>query len=165
MRTTALSPLFRQSVGFDRFHDLFERSLLEGRSNVSNYPPYNIEKTGDEKYIITLAVAGFSEDDITIISQENTLTISGKIDAKDQRKDKQYLHQGIAARAFETRFSLADHVKVHSADLQNGLLKIYLLREVPEKAKAKMVGINSNQATNNGNNTKIAASLAEKDVN
>jgi molecular chaperone IbpA len=135
-----LTPLFRRTVGFDRFNDLFE-SALRNPDSVDNYPPYNIEKTGDDEYRIVMAVAGFSGKDISIVTHRSELKVIGKIEDKGDG-GIEYLHRGIATRAFERTFSLADHVKVVEADLRAGLLSIRLVREVPEDAKPKVIAIN-----------------------
>jgi molecular chaperone IbpA len=135
MRTYNLTPLFPYSVGFDRFDKLFE---TVGGRDVS-YPPYNIVKAGDDQYRITMAVAGFSEDDLEIVSKENVLTVRGKVnEAKEQVT---YLHRGIGTRAFEHTFQLADYVKVKGATLKDGLLDIELQREVPEEMKPRKIAI------------------------
>jgi molecular chaperone IbpA len=141
MRLVDFAPLNRSSVGFDRLFDLIENAThLE---QVNTYPPYNIEKTGDDAYRITLAVAGFDQEELAITSQPNLLIVSGR---KAQDDSGEYLYQGIAGRAFERRFSLADHVRVTGAALRNGLLAIELAREVPEAAKPRRIEIaNSNQ--------------------
>ena len=138
MRSFDLSPLFRYSVGFDRLDDLFE-TAFRGTQETS-YPPYNIVKTGQDAYRITLAVAGFSPDELEMVVKENLLTVRGTgNDASDQQVT--YLHRGIAQRAFEHRFQLADHVKVSGANLANGLLDIELVREVPESARPQQIKI------------------------
>lgn len=136
MRNVDLSPLFRYSVGFDRLDQLFDAAFRNAQDNT--YPPYNIVKTGDDSYKITLAVAGFGEDDLEIVVKENLLTVKGKGAEAD---DAVYLHRGIGRRAFEHRFQLADHVKVTGADLVNGLLDVQLVREVPEAMKAQEIKI------------------------
>lgn len=138
MRSFDLSPLFRHSVGFDRLDELFETAFRNGAQE-SSYPPYNIAKTGDDTYRITLAVAGFGEDDLEIISKENLLTVRGK--GADADKETAYLHRGIAKRAFEHRFQLADYVRVNGADINNGLLDIDLVRELPERMKPQQIAI------------------------
>ena len=138
MRQYDLSPLFRSTVGFDR---LF--SMLDGMSSVDNgngYPPYNIELTGEDTYRITMAVAGFAEDDLSIETTENLLTVKGE-KAKEPEEGIEYLHRGIAARAFERRFQLADHVIVTGANLENGLLHLALKREIPETKKPRRIEI------------------------
>ena len=132
-----LSPLFPYSVGFDRLDKLFETAFA-GRD--TSYPPYNIARTGEDQYRITMAVAGFGEDDLELLAQENVLTVRGK--ASEPENGVTYLHRGIARRAFEHRFQLADHVRVAGARLANGLLDIELVREVPEAMKPQKIAIN-----------------------
>ena len=141
MRSVDLSPLFRYSVGFDRLDELFDTAF---RSNAQDnaYPPYNIVKTGDDSYKITLAVAGFGEDDLEIVAKENVLTVQGRGAETD---DAVYLHRGIGRRAFEHRFQLADYVKVTGASLVNGLLDIQLVREVPEAKKPQQIKIGASK--------------------
>ena len=136
MRSFDFSPLFRSTVGFDRMASLLDSA---GRLEDTGYPPYNIEKTGPDAYRITMAVAGFAPDELSVVAQANQLTITGKT----QRDDGQakYLHRGIAARAFERRFDLADHIKVSGASLDNGLLSVELVREVPEAMKPRTIRI------------------------
>lgn len=138
-RSFDLSPLFRQAVGFDGLSRVLE-SALKLEETAPNYPPYNIEKQSDDAYRITLAVAGFGMADLNIVAQQNTLNISGK-QLKDEKAENTFLHRGIAARAFERRFQLADHMKVTTARLENGLLHIDLVREVPEAAKPRSITI------------------------
>lgn len=140
MRSFDLSPLFRSSVGFDHLSRLMDSALRVDESALS-YPPYNIERTGDDTYRVTMAVAGFGEDDLSIVSQDNQLTISGKL-AKNE-EDKSFLYRGIAGRAFERRFTLADHIKVAGASIANGLLHVDLVREVPEAMKPRSIKINA----------------------
>jgi molecular chaperone IbpA len=137
MRSVDLSPLFRYSVGFDRLDQLFDTAFRNSAQD-NAYPPYNIVKTGDDAYKITLAVAGFGEDDLEIVAKENLLTVQGKAAEAD---DSVYLHRGIGRRAFEHRFQLADYVKVTGANLANGLLDIQLVREVPEAKKPQQIKI------------------------
>ncbi len=138
----SLAPLFRSSVGFDRFNDLFETALRNEPG--SSYPPYNVEKHGDDQYRIVIAAAGFQEDDLELQVEKGVLTVSGgKRDT--QAESVTYLHQGIAQRAFKLSFRLADHIEIKAADLSNGLLSIDLLRVVPEEAKAKRIPINGTQ--------------------
>ena len=139
MRTHDLSPLFRHSVGFDRMQRLLN-TASEWDSNAQAYPPYNIEQVDSDQYRVTVAVAGFGPDDLDITAKENTLTITGKLDGSDD-KDVTYLHHGIAGRAFERRFEVADHIKVTGADLNNGLLSVDLVREVPEEKKPRKISI------------------------
>ncbi|HCR85785.1 MAG TPA: heat-shock protein [Alphaproteobacteria bacterium] len=140
----SLTPLFRSSVGFDRFNDLFE-SAFNGVDNVPNYPPYNIVKQGDDKYEITLAVAGFKDKDVQIVANGNSLTVTGKVEEKTSKEDDKdgahFLHRGIATRSFERKFSLADHVVVKEAALQDGLLQIKLERIVPEELKPRIIPV------------------------
>jgi molecular chaperone IbpA len=141
MRTFDLAPLYRSTVGFDR---LF--SMLDGFESTPGYPPYNIERTGENDYRITVAVAGFGESDLTIEAKENTLTIKGAKQDKDEQKNADVLYQGIAARAFERVFQLADYVQVKGARLENGLLHVDLVREIPEAKKARQIPIGNGQA-------------------
>lgn len=140
MNTIDLTPLYRNSVGFDRLANLLDTALRS--DNVSTgYPPYNIEVTGEDHYRISLAVAGFSADEIDIEVKENMLTVSGK--KGDDIADRQYLHRGIATRGFQRSYQLADYVRVDSADLKDGLLHIDLVREVPEAMKPRRIEIRS----------------------
>jgi len=139
MRSYDLSPLFRSSVGFDRWSNLFDTALRAGNNSVG-YPPYNIEKLGDDSYRITVAVAGFGEDDIEITAQENLLVVAGKL-GEPREDGVTYLYRGIATRAFERRFSLADYVEVTGAMLVNGVLTIDLAREMPEAMKPRHIAI------------------------
>jgi molecular chaperone IbpA len=136
-----LAPLFRSTVGFDRLASLLDTA---GRvdEQTSSYPPYNIEKLTDDTYRISMAVAGFGPQDISIVAQPNSLIVTGKIakDAADKSEGK-FLHRGIAARAFERRFELADHISVTNASLENGLLHVELQREVPEAMKPRIIEI------------------------
>lgn len=143
MRDFDFSPLYRSTVGFDRLARLFDTASDLDRGG-STYPPYDIVRLDEHDYRITMAVAGFAEDEISIESKENTLTISGQ--KKEQDEDKTYLHRGIAARTFERRFELADHVIVTGASLQNGLLHVELVRQIPEEKKPRRIEI-SNGAT------------------
>jgi molecular chaperone IbpA len=141
MRSYDLSPLFRTTVGFDRL-----ARLVDGATRVEDasagYPPYNIEKLGEEEYRVTMAVAGFTADEIDITVHENTLTVTGQAKQADGPAT-QFLHRGIARRAFERRFQLADHIKIKGAALNNGLLDIELVREVPEQLKPRKIEIGS----------------------
>lgn len=136
-----LTPLFRSTVGFDRVSRLLESALNDNGNTAAPYPPYNIEKVSDDEYRIVMAVAGFGDDDITITVKENTLFVEGRIADKDE--DVRYLHRGIAGRAFERRFDLADHIKVDGAALENGLLVLELRREIPEALKPRTIDIKS----------------------
>ena len=140
MRTFDLAPLYRSTVGFDR---LF--SMLDGFEAAPGYPPYNIERTGENDYRITVAVAGFGENELSIEAKENTLTIKGAKQAKEEQNGE-VLYQGIAARAFERVFQLADHVQVKAASLENGLLHVDLVREIPEAKKPRQIPIGNGKA-------------------
>jgi molecular chaperone IbpA len=135
MRHVDFSPLYRSTVGFDRLFTMLDNS---GQS----YPPYNIERTGEDAYRISMAVAGFSEDEISIEAHRNVLTVKGER-AEEKAEGREFLHRGIAARAFERRFQLADHVEVDGAELKNGLLHIDLKRNVPEEMKPRRIEIAS----------------------
>jgi len=138
------SPLLRSMIGFDQMARSLENSL---GAQSSGYPPYNIEKSGENEYRISMAVAGFGLDDLDITVENNLLTVKGE-KREDSKKDTaQYLHRGIATRAFEQRFSLADHVEVKDASIDNGMLHIDLVREVPEKMKPRKISINVNNET------------------
>jgi molecular chaperone IbpA len=139
MNSFDLSPLYRTAIGFDRLADMLSNaSRVEGTS----YPPYNIEARGEDQYRITMAVAGFSEGDLDIVSEQNTLTISGgKSSDKENAEEREFLYRGIATRSFERRFQLADHVRVEAASLENGLLHIDLKRELPERMKPRRIEI------------------------
>ena len=143
MPTFDLSPLFRSTIGFDRMSRLLDAAMRADESAPS-YPPYNIEVMGEDAYRITMAVAGFGESDISITAQENSLVISGKLAKSDE--ERKFLYRGIAGRAFERRFELADHIKVAGASLQNGLLHVDLVREVPETMKPRSIKIETKAA-------------------
>ncbi|MCG8542909.1 MAG: Hsp20 family protein [Alphaproteobacteria bacterium] len=138
MRTYDFSPLFRSSIGFDRLARVVDGLAGE---QAPAYPPYNIEKTGDDSYRITMAVAGFGDDDLEIRTQENKLVISGRREKAEDHDERTFLHRGIAERTFERQFSLADHIKVSAANLENGLLHVDLVREVPEAMKPRTIDI------------------------
>jgi molecular chaperone IbpA len=140
MRTFDLAPLYRSTVGFDR---LF--SMLDGFESTPGYPPYNIERTGENDYRVTVAVAGFGENELSIEAKENTLTIKGNKQVKEEQNGE-VLYQGIAARAFERVFQLADHVQVKNASLENGLLHVDLVREIPEAKKPRQIPIGNGKA-------------------
>ena len=144
MRTFDLAPLYRSTVGFDRLFSMLDQA--SGFDGGSTYPPYNIERTGENAYRITLAVAGFAESDISIEAKQNTLTIKGEKQAKTDDKKGEVLYQGIAARAFERVFQLAEHVEVKGAALENGLLHVDLVREVPEAMKPRQIRIGNGSA-------------------
>jgi molecular chaperone IbpA len=139
MRTFDLAPLYRSTVGFDR---LF--SMLDGFEAAPGYPPYNIERTAENEYRVSVAVAGFAENELSIESKENALTIKGSKQAKDEQNGE-VLYQGIAARAFERVFQLADYVQVKAATLENGLLHVDLVREIPEAKKPRQIPIGNSQ--------------------
>ena len=136
------SPLFRSTIGFDRLTRLVDAATRVDSASLG-YPPYNIEKTGEDAYRLTMAVAGFSPNELDITVQENLLLVTGK-SQKDEAANR-YLHRGIARRAFERRFSLADHIKVVGASLDNGLLHVDLVREVPEAMKPRQIPIAGSQ--------------------
>lgn len=140
MRTQDLSPLFRASVGFDRVADMLDRVMTQD-VGTSTYPPYNIEKTGENAYRISVAVAGFTGDELAIEQRENALVVSARKEKDDSARS--FLHRGIATRAFEKRFTIADHVKVTGATHENGMLHIDLVREVPEALKPRRIEITS----------------------
>ena len=150
MRHFDLSPLYRQTVGFDRLFNLLDQA--GGVDSASTYPPYNIERTGENAYRVTLAVAGFSREELSIETRENTLAIKGSKEQTGPAEGREILHQGIAARAFERRFQLADHVVVTGASLVNGLLHVDLVREIPEAQKPRRIEIGA---------TELAAKVVE----
>ena len=138
MRTFDPTPLWRSTVGFDRLVDLLDQSTHW--SGEDNYPPYNIERTCEDRYRISLALAGFSPDEVSITAEQNVLTVEG---AKSQKAETEYLYQGISARPFRRIFNLADYVQVKDASFEDGLLKIELVRELPEAMKPRRIAINS----------------------
>jgi molecular chaperone IbpA len=138
MRNFDLAPLYRATVGFDQMADLMDRVLTD-TSSTPSYPPYNIEKTAEDAWRISIAVAGFSEDDLSVEVRENALYVSARKAAEEEGKT--YLHRGIANRAFERRFALAEHVHVTAASHVNGMLHIDLVREVPEALKPRRISI------------------------
>ena len=140
MRTFDLSPLFRSTVGFDRLSRLMDAATRIDDSSLS-YPPYNIERTGENDYRITVAVAGFAEPELSIEVMENALTIRGDKQTKTDEHKSETLYQGIAARAFQRVFQLADFVQVKGASLENGLLHVDLVREIPEAKKPRQIAI------------------------
>ena len=154
MRHVDFSPLYRSTVGFDRLFSLLD-NMGQPEQSAPAYPPYNIERTGDDQYRITMAVAGFSEADIEIEAKENTLLVKGN-QATEEKSEGEMLFQGIAARNFERRFQLADHVEVRAANLENGLLHITLVREIPEAMKPRKISISS------ANSKQIDAKPAKK---
>ena len=137
MRTNFdFTPYRRSTVGFDRLFDMLESGASAGAAD--NYPPFDLERRSDDEYRITLAVAGFGSDEIDIVAQQNLLIVSGR---KREDDERQYIHRGIATRAFERRFGLADYVQVKNADLRDGILAIDLVREIPEEMKPRKVEI------------------------
>ncbi len=142
MHNFDLSPLFRTSVGFDRLNNLFDAALHIDEA--PSYPPYNIEKLDADRYSITMAVAGFGEADVEVLVKDNTLTVNGKIG--DAEEAKSYLYRGIAGRAFNRSFQIADHIKVTGAELDNGLLHIELIREIPEEMRPRRIAIGNSKA-------------------
>lgn len=145
MRTIDLTPLYRSSVGFDRMASMLD-TMMSAEGGPS-YPPYNIEKTGETDYRITLAVAGFTPDDVTIETKQGDLVITGSKTPNDESDAAQYLHRGIAERAFERRFKLADHVRVTGARMENGLLHVDLVREIPEALKPRRIAIETDSVS------------------
>ncbi|AJD44703.1 Hsp20 family protein [Rhizobium sp. SEMIA 4085] len=135
------APLYRSSIGFDRVFNLLNNA--QRFQAVDTWPPYDIVKAGEDEYRITMAVAGFAEEDLSVTHERNVLVIAG---AKPDKEDMQYLHHGIAGRSFERRFELADHVKVLGASLKNGLLSVELKREIPEEMKPRRIAIGMNEA-------------------
>ncbi len=159
---TLTTPLMRRTVGFDRFNDLFESILNEGGDKSDNYPPYNIEKLGDDDYRITMAVSGFSLDDLEVILHDGELRVSGQIKSNQESEHAVYLHRGIANRSFVKTFRLADYIQVVDAKMDNGLLVINLRREVPEEKKPRMIAINSADATVDKNKKAIENRQSKK---
>ena len=141
MRTFDFSPLYRSTVGFDQLQSLLDSVTRD--ASQPTYPPYNIERLGESDYRITMAVAGFAEKDLTIEVKQNVLTISGK---RAEPEASNYLYQGIAGRSFERRFQLADHVEVKGAHLENGLLHVDLVRQIPEQMKPRQIEISTGGA-------------------
>lgn len=144
MRTLDFAPLYRSTVGFDHLSSLLD-SVNRGETNQTSYPPYNIELTDKDQYQITMAIAGFEEGELDIQTEKGTLTVVGQ-KAGEEATGRNYLHKGIAARNFERRFQLADHVEVTTARMAHGLLYIELVREIPEAMKPKKITIGSEQA-------------------
>jgi len=155
MRQVDFSPLYRSTVGFDRLFNIFD-SLTQPES-AQSYPPYNIERLGENSYRISMAVAGFSSDDIEIEAHHNQLTIKGDKQAEDADNERDFLYRGIAARAFERRFHLADHVDVAGAELKNGLLHIALKREIPEELKPRKIAIKAANSSDSKKTLNIEA--------
>ena len=141
MTTLDFSPLFRTAIGFDRMARL--ANSAQDTASAQSYPPYNIERTGEDSYRLTMAVAGFSEDEIELVVRENTLVVIGRVKAEEPKAE--LLYRGIAGRAFERRFTLADHIVVDDAALKNGLLHVGLKRVVPEALKPRRIAIGASQ--------------------
>ena len=146
MRTYDFSPLFRSTIGFDRLTNIMDAAMRQNDVTES-YPPYNIQKTGENAYCITLAVAGFSEDELEIISHDGNLVIEGRVKPNEENSENIFLHRGIAGRAFKRSFQLADHIKITGANLSNGLLNVELVREIPEELKPRKIEISSSPKT------------------
>jgi molecular chaperone IbpA len=142
MRSYDFAPLWRSTIGFDRLFDLVETAQRAGEDN---YPPYNIERLADDRYQIALAVAGFAPDEISVTAEQNVVTIEG---GKNDKAEREYIYRGISARPFKRQFNLADYVQVKSAAFDNGLLKIELVREVPEAMKPRRIPIDGGPAGN-----------------
>ena len=140
MTTIDLSPLYRSSIGFDRMGSLLDSAMRSQKASVG-FPPYDIESTGDNRYAITLAVAGFDESELELQVENGVLLVRGK--KADESEEKSYLYRGIANRSFERKFNLADHIEVSGADLKNGLLTISLVKEIPEAMKPRSIAINN----------------------
>jgi molecular chaperone IbpA len=139
MNALDFSPLFRTAIGFDRVARLLDGAVRQ--TEATSYPPYNIEVTGEDSYTLTLAVAGFAPDEVELVVRDDTLTVSGKAAQSEHDAQRRFLHRGIAGRAFERRFVLADHLVVQGARMENGLLHVALKREVPEALKPRRVAI------------------------
>jgi len=146
MRNIDLSPLWRSTVGFDRLFNLLDDA--HRYVGEDNYPPYNIERTGEDEYRICLAVAGFRPDEVTVTAEQSVLTVEGR---KTEKGEHAYLYQGISARPFRRQFNLADYVQVKGASLENGMLQIELVREIPEAMKPRKIEITSSSGSRNDN--------------
>ena len=142
MRNYDLTPLFRSMIGVDQMNTMLE-SALRGPANETNYPPYNIEKLGEDEYQVTMAVAGFGEEDLEIVTENSSLVIRGRIERESDEAEREFLHRGIATRSFEQKFRLAEHIRVTGASMQNGLLMVELVREIPEALKPRTIEINA----------------------
>ena len=156
MRTFDFAPFYRSTVGFDRVFSTLDQ-LIGVDGSVPGYPPYNIERSGENAYRISVAVAGFTDADLSIETKENRLTIRGEKQNNDEEKTGDVLYQGIAARSFERSFELADYVKVKGASLENGLLHVDLVREIPEAMKPRAIPITSSSKLLEVKPTKVAA--------
>lgn len=155
MRSFDLTPLYRNTVGFDRLFSLLDTG--SGVEGAPTYPPYNIERTGENEYRVTVAVAGFTADELSIEAKENSLTIRGEKVAQDASERGEILYRGIAARAFERRFQLADHVEVRGARLENGLLHVELVRNIPEAKKPRTITISTPGSETQGITARVGA--------
>lgn len=142
MRTYDFTPLWRSTIGFDRFFDLVDAAQHAGSDD--NYPPCNVERLGEDRYQISLALAGFAPDEITVTAEQNVLTLEGR---KVEKTQREFLHQGISSRPFKRQFNLADYVQVKGATFDNGLLQIELIREIPEAMKPRRIAINGSSAS------------------
>jgi len=156
MNTIDLTPLYRSTVGFDRLASLLDTTLRN--QNTNGYPPYNIEVTGDNRYGVTLAVAGFARDEIDIQVENGVLAVVGRKEKSDA--DRNYLYQGIATRSFERKFNLADHVEVTGASLDNGLLTISLVKEIPEAMKPRKIQIQGERPALDQNSAEVTDNAA-----
>ena len=157
MRQVDFTPLYRSTVGFDRLFNMFD--TLSQPEGAQSYPPYNIERLGESSYRISMAVAGFSVDELEIEAHRNQLTIKANKTQQNDDKESEFLYRGIATRAFERRFQLADHVEVVGAELKNGLLHIELKREVPEEMKPRRINVHI--ANNNSTNVETSSKTIE----
>ena len=153
MSTFDLTPLYRTAIGFDRLADMLSNAA---RVDSGGYPPYNIESLGEDRYRITMAVAGFAENELDLVSERNTLTVSGNKQDAERSEGGEMLYRGIATRSFERRFQLADHVEVVGAKLENGLLHIDLRRELPEQMKPRRIEIGSGRLISEDGEAKAA---------
>ena len=153
MNRIDLTPLYRSSVGYDRFGSLLDAASQSEKAS-TGYPPYNIEVVEENSYAITVAVAGFKESELDLQVEKGVLTVRGQKQVLESAKN--YLHQGIANRSFERKFNLADHIEVVNADLADGLLRVHLIKEVPEAMKPKSIAINGNQAKAIAHKDKVA---------
>ena len=153
MNRIDLTPLYRSSVGYDRFGSLLDAASQSEKAS-TGYPPYNIEVVEENSYAITVAVAGFKESELDLQVEKGVLTVRGQKQTLESAKN--YLHQGIANRSFERKFNLADHIEVVNADLADGLLRVHLIKEVPEAMKPKSIAINGNQAKVISHKEKVA---------
>lgn len=156
MRTFDFAPFYRSTVGFDRMFSMLDQ-LAGVEGSVPSYPPYNIERTGENAYRISVAVAGFADADLSIEAKENTLTIRGEKQSNDEEETGNLLHRGIAGRNFERSFQLAEHIEVKGANLANGLLHVDLVREIPEALKPRAIPIASSGKLLDVKQTQVAA--------